>query len=156
MRVIDPTRRAYEARQTAGGPKKLLALDGGGIRGALSIEILRRSKRKLRARYGDPDLVLADYFDYIGGTSTGAIIAAALALGQPVSEMREQVRVARPARVFKKRFLPMRLRSIYRDGPLTAGARGLLRRATARSATPSCRRCCCSCCTTPSPTPRGR
>ena len=34
----------------------------------------------LRERHGRPNLVLADYFDLIGGTSTGAIIATTLAL----------------------------------------------------------------------------
>jgi Patatin-like phospholipase len=68
-RVIDPTPRAYERRETPGPAKKLLALDGGGIRGALSLEILAALESQLRARYGS-QLVLADYFDYIGGTST--------------------------------------------------------------------------------------
>jgi hypothetical protein len=63
--------------------------------------------------------VLADYFDYIGGTSTGAIIAAALALGKPVSDVRRQYEIL-SAKIFHKRFLPMRARSLYRDHPLTA------------------------------------
>ena len=117
VRVIDPTRRAYEDRQSAAGPKKLLALDGGGIRGALSIEILRSLETKLRGRYRG-DLVLADYFDYIGGTSTGAIIAAALAEGKPVSEVARKYEALGP-KIFKKRLLPLRFRSMYRDGPLT-------------------------------------
>jgi hypothetical protein len=78
----DPTRRAYEARQPADGPKTLLALDGGGIRGVLSVEILAALESKLRERH-DPGLVLADCFDYIAGPSTGALIAAALALCKP-------------------------------------------------------------------------
>jgi hypothetical protein len=61
--------------------------------------------------------VLADYFDYIGGTSTGAIIATALALGKPVAEVQELYRNL-SGKIFSKRFLPLRLRSIYRDGPL--------------------------------------
>lgn len=62
------------------GPKRILALDGGGIRGALSIAILERIEDLLRARHGnDPAFRLCDYFDLIGGTSTGAIIASALA-----------------------------------------------------------------------------
>jgi hypothetical protein len=115
--VIDPTPRAYERRQLPAGPKKLLALDGGGIRGVLSIEILAAIESRLRDRHG-PGLVLADYFDYIGGTSTGAIIAAALAFGKPVSEVRRKYQ-ALGARIFKRRLLPRRLRSLYRDGPLT-------------------------------------
>ncbi len=70
------------------GPRRLLSLDGGGIRGALTIEILARIESLLRERSGRPDLVLADYFDYIGGTSTGAIIAACLAVGKSVDTIR--------------------------------------------------------------------
>jgi hypothetical protein len=124
IRVIDPTPRAYEARQGGVGPKKLLALDGGGMRGALSLEILRSIEAGLRTRYGG-DLVLADYFDYIGGTSTGAIIASALAFGMPVDELQQKYRTL-GAKVFTRRFLPLRLRSIYRDGPLTRELNGVL------------------------------
>jgi patatin-like phospholipase/acyl hydrolase len=37
---------------------------------------------------------LCDYFDYIGGTSTGAIIAAGLARGKSVAELIEFYRDA--------------------------------------------------------------
>lgn len=115
--VIDPTPRAYEARQFPDRPKRMLAIDGGGLRGALSLEILAAIETQLRDRYGQPDLVLADYFDYVAGTSTGAIIAAALTLGRPVDEVRQRYeRLGR--KVFAKRFLPMQLRSRYKDKPL--------------------------------------
>jgi hypothetical protein len=46
------------------GPRKLLALDGGGIHGLISIEILARIEALLRAAMGRDDrFVLADYFD---------------------------------------------------------------------------------------------
>jgi predicted acylesterase/phospholipase RssA len=63
------------------GSKRILALDGGGIRGALTVGFLKRIEHVLRERHGRPDMALADYFDLIGGTSTGAIIATALAIG---------------------------------------------------------------------------
>jgi len=64
-------------RITRPGPKRLLALDGGGIRGLISLEILAEIEGQLRDRVGaGPAFVRADYFDYIGGTSTGGIIAA--------------------------------------------------------------------------------
>lgn len=69
------------------GPKRLLALDGGGIRGLITLGFLSRIEAILRERLRRPDLVLSDYFDLIGGTSTGAIIAALLALGRPVEEI---------------------------------------------------------------------
>jgi hypothetical protein len=72
------------------GPKRILALDGGGIRGALTLGYLKRIEDILRERVdGDPDFRLCDYFDLIGGTSTGSIIAASLALGFSVEEIRE-------------------------------------------------------------------
>ena len=72
-----------------GGPRTLLALDGGGIRGIVTVEALAEIKRLLQRELGrGDDFVLADDFDYIGGTSTGAIIAACLALGMRVERIR--------------------------------------------------------------------
>jgi uncharacterized protein len=68
--------------------KKLLALDGGGIRGVLTLEILAAVEEIVRQKLARPDAVLADYFDYIAGTSTGAIIGTCLALGMSVKEVR--------------------------------------------------------------------
>src|SRR5439155_1915722 len=69
--------------------KRLLALDGGGIRGVFSLEILARIEAHLRRTRGQPDLVLADYFDYVAGTSTGAIIATCLSWGMSVAQVQE-------------------------------------------------------------------
>lgn len=74
------------------GPKRILALDGGGIRGILTLQLLRRIETLVRKRTGDDSAVLADYFDLIGGTSTGAIIASALALGWKVDRIEELYR----------------------------------------------------------------
>jgi len=68
--------------------RKVLAIDGGGMRGALAVGIIAQLEQTLRDKFGDPNLVLADYFDLIGGTSTGAIIAAGLALGQDAAYLR--------------------------------------------------------------------
>src|SRR5690349_17683881 len=77
-----------QAKLAKPGPRKLLSLDGGGIRGLLTIEILARIESIVRERSGNRSLVLADYFDYIAGTSTGAVIGTLLALGKPVDEIR--------------------------------------------------------------------
>jgi len=69
-------------------PKRILALDGGGIRGALTLEYLEVIEALLRQRRNDPNLLLSDYFDLIGGTSTGSIIAAGLACGMPVKDIK--------------------------------------------------------------------
>lgn len=70
------------------GPKRLLALDGGGIRGLISLGYLEALETLLRERYGRSDYRLADYFDLIGGTSTGALIGTLLALGWSVAEVK--------------------------------------------------------------------
>ena len=57
-----------------GGPRKLLALDGGGIRGLITVEVLGEIEDQMRGDRGD-EFRLCDEFDYIAGTSTGAIIA---------------------------------------------------------------------------------
>jgi len=76
-------------RIRATGPKRILALDGGGIRGIVTLEILARIESLLREKSGGrDDFVLADYFDFIAGTSTGAIIGTALSLGMSVTDIR--------------------------------------------------------------------
>ena len=69
---------------------KLLALDGGGIRGIIALEILAKIEKILQEKLEkDESFVIADYFDYIGGTSTGAIIAACLSIGMKIEKIRE-------------------------------------------------------------------
>ncbi|KQP15072.1 patatin-like phospholipase family protein [Pseudorhodoferax sp. Leaf267] len=70
------------------GPKRILALDGGGLRGVLTLGMLREIETTLRLQHGnDPLFRLSHYFDLIAGTSTGAIIAGALSLGMSVDEV---------------------------------------------------------------------
>jgi patatin-like phospholipase/acyl hydrolase len=61
-------------------PFKVLALDGGGIRGIYTAELMRRCE----ARFGRP---VASVFDMIAGTSTGGIIALGLGLGMSAGEI---------------------------------------------------------------------
>jgi hypothetical protein len=70
------------------GPKRLLALDGGGVRGAVTVAFLERIETLLDARYGEK-VRLADHVDLVGGTSTGAIIAGLVALGYRAEEIRD-------------------------------------------------------------------
>jgi predicted patatin/cPLA2 family phospholipase len=71
------------------GPKRILSLDGGGIRGILTLEYLKVLETMIHERFNDQNLLLSDYFDLIGGTSTGSIIAAGLACGMTVDALKE-------------------------------------------------------------------
>lgn len=83
----EPAPAHLVARLQSPGPKRILALDGGGIRGVITLRFLARIEATLREESGDPELVLADYFDLMGGTSTGAILATALSLGWSVERV---------------------------------------------------------------------
>jgi hypothetical protein len=95
-----------------GRPKRILALDGGGLRGILTLGILQEIENLLRARHGnDPRFRLCHYFDLVAGTSTGAIIAATVALGWSVDQIRAKY-MDLGSRVFEK--------SLFRQGLLRA------------------------------------
>lgn len=73
---------------------------------------------QLRQKLGkDDSFTLSDYFDYIGGTSTGAIIAAGLSLGMPVKKLIDFYDQKGEA-MFDKAFLLNRVKYFYNDGPL--------------------------------------
>lgn len=99
-------------------PRKILALDGGGIRGVISLGVLKQLEDKLRtARGGDPDFRLCDFFDLIGGTSTGAIISAGLARGMSVDEI-TSFYYDFGTKAFARRHMLMRWQSLYGGGEL--------------------------------------
>jgi patatin-like phospholipase/acyl hydrolase len=105
--------------QKSNAQRKLLACDGGGIRGIISIEILAKIEDELRKNNGQPELVLADYFDYVAGTSTGAIIATLVALGKSTEEIRDFY-IRSGAEMFEKARLWERFRTKFRDDKLAA------------------------------------
>ena len=97
------------------GPKRILALDGGGIRGILTLQFLQAIESLIKKRFGDNTL-LCDYFDLIGGTSTGSIIAAGLACGMTVEALQKLylnigASVFKPAGVGK--FIPGKLQGTW-------------------------------------------
>lgn len=104
-------------------PYKMLALDGGGIRGVMTLEVLRGIQATLQAKLGrGDDFVLADYFDYVSGTSTGAIIATFISLGWRVEKILQFYVDAGPA-MFDKAGLLKRFRYKFEDQKLA----GMLR-----------------------------
>ena len=105
-------------RMQSPGPKKILACDGGGILGLMSVEILAKLEDDLRTRLGKgPGFVLADYFDFVCGTSTGAIIAACISCGMSMARVRKFYEDS-GEQMFDKAFLLKRLNYKYNDEPL--------------------------------------
>src|SRR6266581_6281523 len=104
-------------RLARSGPRKLLAIDGGGIRGVLSLMVLARIESMLIEESNRPDYRLADYFDYVAGTSTGGIIAAGIALGMSVKEILDFY-LNNGAAMFDKAGIIHRLQYQYRSEPL--------------------------------------
>ncbi len=110
--------KLYERYEDADRPHRLLALDGGGIRGVLTLEVLCKMEKLLADATGKGESFrLCQFFDYIAGTSTGAIIAAGLARGKSAQEMRDFYIQTGPA-MFDKSFILNRLRYLYESQPL--------------------------------------
>ena len=61
-------------------PFKILALDGGGVRGIYSAQLLARVEQSFGTQ-------IKVCFDLIAGTSTGSIVAGAAAIGIPMQEI---------------------------------------------------------------------
>ena len=106
-----------------GGKRKLLALDGGGIRGLITVEVLAELEQQMGG--GRNDFRLAHEFDYIAGTSTGAIIATCLSRGMSVSEIRTFYEQSGEA-MFDKASLLKRFRSKFADERLAGKLKEVL------------------------------
>lgn len=101
-------------RADSPGPHKILTLDGGGIRGALTIEVLAKIEKIVNKKGHE---TLADYFDYIAGTSTGAILATGLSLGWSVDKLRAFYE-AQGEEMFDRTFLLNKFHYKYDDDHL--------------------------------------
>lgn len=110
--------RTMSERIADPAPKKVLSIDGGGIRGVIALEVLLEIETMLRRKTGNPNYLLSDYFDAIGGTSTGAIIATGLSLGFEVSQLLDFY-VDNGAAMFRRSHWLSRLRYKFDGTPLT-------------------------------------
>jgi len=110
-------------------PRRLLAIDGGGLAGLIPAESLIQIEQQLNQLTG-ADRPLCERFDLIGGTSTGAILAAGLALGLRAAELRDfYLKFGRE--IFTKEFWPVRLWHKYPCGPLEKRLKEVLGESTA-------------------------
>jgi patatin-like phospholipase/acyl hydrolase len=111
-------------------PRRILSLDGGGPRTVATIEILHEIERRLSEHMGaGVEFRLSDFFDYIAGTSTGAVVAACLARGMAVREIAEFYRAMLP-QMFEKNSLLKRMSSAYIADPLREFLMGVFGDAT--------------------------
>jgi predicted acylesterase/phospholipase RssA len=104
-------------------PFRVLSLDGGGMRGIYTAAFLDRVCDQQSKRKGEGGLDLGLGFDLIVGTSTGAIVGCAAAIGCPMSKVvtlyRENGRKIFPHRIKGKRsaiYRAIRGRSFVRRG----------------------------------------
>lgn len=82
-----PAQDWMEQRLLAPGPKRILAIDGRGASPVVAAGLLIEVEARLRALSHRSDFRLCDYFDLIGGASTGAIAAAGFAMGGAAAEV---------------------------------------------------------------------
>lgn len=102
MDATVPLATARDRHLFGPGRKRLLALDGGGVRGVITVAFLERMEAVIATQEGRA-VCLGDWFDLVGGTSTGAVIAGALALGHTTEELKHfYLRLA--PRVFRRPF----------------------------------------------------
>lgn len=99
-----------------GRGKRLLSIDGGGLCGLIPAGCLIRMESQLNQLTGT-QLPLGKRFDLIGGTSTGAILAAGLSLGLPATQLRDFY-LQYGKEIFTKVFLTRQLWHKYSSGPL--------------------------------------
>lgn len=70
-------------------PFRVLALDGGGMRGLYSATLLQVLAKRFDKRFHDNEPDIGASFDLICGTSTGAILACGLAAGISLDRVRK-------------------------------------------------------------------
>ena len=116
--LIHPDRwNSLRGRYEQEKPRKMLALDGGGIRGLITLGILEKIEMLVKEKTGQK---LGEYFDYVAGTSTGAIIAAGLSRGMTVGELIDFYTSTGRAIMFDPSWLIERIKYLYTADPLKA------------------------------------
>lgn len=86
---------------------KMLSIDGGGIRGVFAISILQAIEKETKHP-------IADMFDVVAGTSTGAIIAASIALNISMDQILESYK-SYGEKIFVRQAKVGLFKSVYND-----------------------------------------
>jgi uncharacterized protein len=86
---------------------KMLCIDGGGIRGIFAIAILQSIEKELKQP-------ISEMFDVVAGTSTGAIIAASVALNISMDEVFESYK-RYGKKIFVRQAKVGLFKSVYND-----------------------------------------
>jgi len=76
----DPGLTVSQDGADAPHPLRVLSLDGGGVRGLMTVQILRAMEHNL-------EVPINQHFDVIVGTSTGGLLAAALRMGLTLDQI---------------------------------------------------------------------
>ncbi len=100
-RSLPMPHRALQISGPARPGRRVLSVSGGGLLGVIPAAMLARWEALGRQVHGD-GYRLSDSFDLVGGTSTGAIIATAVALGLPAQRIVDFYLVDAP-RGFRRR-----------------------------------------------------
>ena len=79
-------------------PLRVLAIDGGGIRGVIPAMVLAEIERRSNKR-------ISELFDLIAGTSTGGILALGLITPDPASQAQKSIVVPKAAPALERLFL---------------------------------------------------
>ena len=88
------------------------------MRGIITLKLLEKLEADLASATGRGDSFrLCQFFDYVGGTSTGAMIAMGIARGWRPREILARYRELCPS-LFAKTPLTRRYRSLYQSEPL--------------------------------------
>jgi hypothetical protein len=93
--IIEKREKALNALGIDPNNKAILCLDGGGIRGILTLQLLKKIEEIA-------DMPCYEIFDMVAGTSTGGIIAGLIASSKNATEI-EELYIKLVTKVFKKR-----------------------------------------------------
>jgi hypothetical protein len=104
-----------DERLTAPLPKRILSLEGAGVRSGITLGFLERIEHLLQIRYGSADVRLCDYFDLIGGAGPAAMIAAEIASGATMAEVKLAFRRGVTALTGAKNLLGILRGAVYSD-----------------------------------------